>query len=65
MATQNIKEIRQLTREELDQEILLIKKELLNLRFKKSTRQSFQPHLFKRYRRRLAQLLTIYTERNK
>nr|ARO90985.1 50S ribosomal protein L29 [Corynoplastis japonica] len=58
----NISEIRQLTGEEIHKEILLIKKQNLELRFKKATRQSFKSHLFKNNKRRLAQLLTVEQE---
>lgn len=43
-------------------EILKLKKELFELRFKKATRQNIKPHLFKRIRHRLAKLLTTHVK---
>nr|YP_009163658.1 chloroplast 50S ribosomal protein L29 [Triparma laevis]BAS19112.1 chloroplast 50S ribosomal protein L29 [Triparma laevis] len=59
MSLPQISEIKDLKNEELHQEILKVKKELFDLRFKKSTRQSFKPHEIKHAKHRLAQLLTI------
>jgi large subunit ribosomal protein L29 len=39
----------------IENEILLIKKELFNLRLKKGTRQTFKSHEFKKLNHRLAQ----------
>lgn len=58
----SIKEIRQLTDEQLEAAILQVAKDKLELRFKKVTKQSFKPHLFKYNRCRLAQLLTVQKE---
>jgi large subunit ribosomal protein L29 len=49
--------------EELIKEIISAKKELFSLRLKKATRQSFKPHLFTHTKRKIAQLLTIESER--
>lgn len=54
---------RQLTDEELANEILATKKQLFELRMKKATSQEFKPHEFKHTRHRLAQLLTVEHER--
>ena len=59
MSLPQISEIKDLKNEELHKEILKIKKELFDLRFKKSTRQTFKPHEIKHAKHRLAQLLTI------
>ena len=59
MTTNNIKEFRKLSPEEIDDNIINISKELLYLKIQKATRQNIKPHLFKYYRRQLAQLLTI------
>lgn len=39
------------------------KKELFDLRLKKATRQSFKAHLFKHTKRKVAQLLTLQSQR--
>jgi len=59
MSLPQISEIKDLKNEELHQEILQIKKELFDLRFKKATRQTFKPHEIKHAKHRLAQLLTV------
>jgi large subunit ribosomal protein L29 len=59
MSLPQISEIKDLKNEELHQEILKTKKELFDLRFKKSTRQAFKPHEIKHAKHRLAQLLTV------
>lgn len=41
------------------------KKELFDLRLKKATRQSFKPHLFKHTKRKIAQLLTLQSQKLK
>jgi|TARA_B110000444_G_C18849412_1_gene604361 large subunit ribosomal protein L29 len=59
MSLPQIAEIKDLNNEELRQEILKTKKELFDLRFKKATRQPFNPHEIKHAKHRLSQLLTI------
>ncbi len=59
MSLPQINEVKNLTNEELSQEILKVKKELFDLKFKKATRQSFKPHKIKHLKHKLAQLLTI------
>ena len=59
MSLPQIAEIKDLTNENLRQEILKTKKELFDLRFKKATRQQFNPHEIKHAKHRLAQLLTV------
>lgn len=39
------------------------KKELFNLRLQKATRQSFKPHNFKHLKRKIAQLMTLQTQK--
>ena len=57
MSLPKFKEIETLaTLNDLDQEILIIQKDLFNLRLKRSTSQSIKPHLFKHAKHRLAQL---------
>jgi large subunit ribosomal protein L29 len=45
--------------EDLENKILSISKELVELRLKKVTRQSFKPHEFKHKKCELSQLITI------
>jgi large subunit ribosomal protein L29 len=42
-----------------------LKKQLFQLRLQKATRQLEKPHRFKHTRQRLAQLLTVETERKR
>jgi len=59
MGLQKIENVNFLNSDEVSEEILKIKKELFDLRFKKATRQSFEPHEIKHLKHKLAQLLTI------
>jgi large subunit ribosomal protein L29 len=63
MALPDIKEARELDDADLQAEILALKKELFQLRLKKSTRQPFKPHEFTHAKHRLAQLITVEHER--
>jgi large subunit ribosomal protein L29 len=63
MSLPQIVEIKNLNDSQLREEILKVKKEIFDLRFKKSTRQSFKPHEFKHAKHKLAQLLTIEHQR--
>lgn len=63
MALPKIQEVRELTDEQLAAEIVSTKKQLFDLRLKQATQQLETPHLFKHTRHRLAQLLTVETER--
>ena len=45
--------------DEIHNKIINIRKALFELRFQKATRKRVKPHLFKQYRKTLAQLLTI------
>ncbi|MGB3496220.1 MAG: 50S ribosomal protein L29 [Elainellaceae cyanobacterium] len=63
MPLSKMSEIRELTDETLQEEIVGIKKHLFDLRFQKSTRQLETNHQFKHARHRLAQLLTAERER--
>lgn len=49
--------------ETLSKEIVETKKNLFNLRLKKATRQSFKSHAFKHHKRKIAQLLTIESQK--
>lgn len=65
MPLPKISEVRELSDEQLTQEIISVKKQLFQLRLQKATRQLEKPHQFKHFRHRLAQLLTVETERKK
>jgi large subunit ribosomal protein L29 len=51
--------------ENLEKEILKTSQQLVELRLKKATRQTFKPHEFKHAKRLLAQLLTLQNSKNK
>lgn len=63
MAFLNFSELKSLSNEGLAAEIVELKKQLFDLRLKKATRQSFKSHLFKHNKRKIAQLLTIESQR--
>jgi large subunit ribosomal protein L29 len=55
--------MKNLSNEDLLKSIEDSKKELFDLRLKRATRQTFKPHLFKHTKRKIAQLLTLQSER--
>jgi large subunit ribosomal protein L29 len=63
MALPKIADIKDLSDEEVSEQIAEAKKQLFQLRFRKATRQTVKPHEFKHTRHRLAQLMTIERER--
>lgn len=63
MPLPKIEEARNLSDQELEEQILAVKRELFQLRFQKGTRKLEKPHLFKHTRHRLAQLMTVEHER--
>lgn len=63
MPLPKISEVRDLSDQELGDEILAAKKQLFDLRFQKATRRLEKFHLFKHTRHRLAQLMTVERER--
>ncbi len=65
MPLPKISEARELTDEQLAQEIIAVKKQLFQLRLQKATRQLDKPHLFRHARHRLAQLMTVEAERQR
>ncbi|MGC1307322.1 MAG: 50S ribosomal protein L29 [Phormidesmis sp.] len=66
MALSKAKDLRELSDEEITAEIAKLKRDLFDLRFKKATRQIESGfHEFRHTRRKLAQLMTIETERQK
>ena len=62
MEALTIQEIKKLKNIELTDKIIEVKKALFELKFKQATQKSIKTHLLKKYKRMLAQLLTI--ERN-
>ena len=65
MARPNIAEVRQLSGEAITEQINATRRELFTLRFEQATRRLEQPHRFKAARIKLAQLLTVQTERQR
>jgi large subunit ribosomal protein L29 len=65
MPLPKISEARELSDEQLEREILAVKKQLFQLRLQKATRQLEKPHQFRHARHRLAQLLTVEGERKR
>jgi len=63
MSLPPISEIRELDDSQINLMIIDIRKEILNLRLKQATFESFKPHLFKHAKHKLAQLLTIQSQR--
>lgn len=63
MAFETITDFKNMDLETISKEIVETKKNLFNLRLKKATRQSFKPHLFKHQKRKIAQLLTIESQK--
>jgi large subunit ribosomal protein L29 len=63
MPLPKISELRELSDQELSEQILEAKKQLFDLRFQQATRRLETPHLFKHTRHRLAQLMTVERER--
>lgn len=63
MSLPKMSEIRDLSEQELEAQIIATKRELFDLRFQKGTRQLDKSHRFKHTRHRLAQLLTLERER--
>lgn len=63
MPLPKINEIRDLSDQELSEQIVATKRQLFELRFQKATRQLDKSHQFKHTRHRLAQLMTIERER--
>nr|YP_009774039.1 50S ribosomal protein L29 [Caulacanthus okamurae]QIZ74656.1 50S ribosomal protein L29 [Caulacanthus okamurae] len=65
MTLRKIKSIQELNIQEIDKNIIQTQREILELKIKKSTRQSIKNHTFKHKRRELAQLLTLKTQKYK
>jgi large subunit ribosomal protein L29 len=56
-------ELRQKSVEELQQELLALRREHFNLRMQRATNQLGKPHLFRQVRRNIARLKTILDEK--
>ena len=65
MPLPKISEARELSDAQLAEEIVAVKKQLFQLRLQKATRQLDKPHQFRHARHRLAQLLTVESERQR
>lgn len=63
MALPKVEEVRQFNDQELAEQILEVKKKLVNLRLLKATGRMDKHHEFKHARHRLAQLMTVEHER--
>ena len=59
----NVKEIRDLSNEELSQEVVSLKEELYNLRFAQATGTIENPDRIKDIRKTIARIKTVLTER--
>lgn len=63
MSLPSIVDIKELDDNQISLMIIETRKEILNLRLKQATFESFKPHLFKHAKHKLAQLLTIQSQR--
>lgn len=59
----NVKEIRDLSNEELEREVTSLKEELYNLRFAQATGSLENPAKMKDVRKTIARIKTVMTER--
>nr|YP_010726360.1 ribosomal protein L29 [Hypnea brasiliensis]WCH55374.1 ribosomal protein L29 [Hypnea brasiliensis]WDY84835.1 ribosomal protein L29 [Hypnea brasiliensis] len=64
MGFNKISEFQNLNTKEIDTNIFKLKKEILELKIKKSTKQSIKNHHFKHKKHAIAQLLTLKTQKN-
>ena len=65
MARPNPSEVRQLSDTDITEQIDGLRQELFQLRFQQATRQLTNTHRFKEVRIKLAQLLTVQSERQR
>jgi len=65
MARPSIADVRKLNDGEISTQIDATRRELFTLRFEQATRRLETPHRFKAARIKLAQLLTVQTERQR
>ena len=59
----NIKEIRDMSNEELNKEVVSLKEELFNLRFQQDTGQLENPARMREVKKTIARIKTVITER--
>lgn len=59
----NVKEIRDLSNEELEKEVTSLKEELYNLRFAQATGNLENPSRIKEIKKTIARIKTVLTER--
>ena len=59
----NIKEIRDMSNEELNKEVVSLKEELFNLRFQQATGQLENPARMSEVKKTIARIKTVITER--
>ncbi|WP_392350374.1 50S ribosomal protein L29 [Parasynechococcus sp.] len=65
MARPNAADVRQLSDADINEQIDGLRRELFELRFQQATRQLTNTHRFKEVRIKLAQLLTVQSERQR
>jgi large subunit ribosomal protein L29 len=65
MARPNTSEVRNLSDADISEKIDGLRRELFQLRFEQATRQLAKTHRFKEVRIKLAQLLTVQSERQR
>ena len=65
MARPNASDLRQLSDADINDQIAGLRRELFDLRFQQATRQLGTTHRFKESRIKLAQLLTVQSERQR
>ncbi len=63
MSLPKIKEARDLSDAQLAEQILAVKRQLMELRLQQATGRMEKPHLFKHAKHRVAQLMTVERER--
>ena len=63
MSLTKIKEARELSDAAVAEQILAVKRQLMELRLQQATGRMEKPHLFKHAKHRLAQLMTVERER--
>ena len=63
MSLPKIKESRDLSDAEVAEQILAVKRQLMQLRLQQATGRLDKPHMFKHAKHRLAQLMTVERER--
>lgn len=63
MSKIDLQNLRTMTNEAIAEQIIKSKRELLELRMQKSTKQTIKTHLFRQKKQQVARLLTIETEK--